>query len=115
MTVASTHFGLNPSEQGRMLSALLPIMEAEPTLVLLGDFNARPDAAVLSPIHARMTDVAQACKNASFTFSSIRPDRRIDYIFLSSDLAPVSFDVPQVICSDHLPLIGDFAFKNDKM
>ena len=111
LTVASTHFGLNPQEQQRMLAGLAPVMEGEQPLVLLGDFNARPDSPMLLPLYARMTDAAAALQRAADTFSSLVPDRRIDYIFLSDALQPKSFETKSVICSDHLPIVCDIEIK----
>jgi endonuclease/exonuclease/phosphatase family metal-dependent hydrolase len=110
LSVASTHFGLNPSEQKRMLSALAPIVKTERPLVLLGDFNARPESAVLDPLRCELTDVAAALDCERYTFSSFAPDRRIDYIFVSKEIVPISCDVPSVICSDHLPIFSDISF-----
>ena len=115
LTVAATHFGLNPSEQSRMLTALAPIMAQERPLVLLGDFNVCPNSTVLEPLRACLTDAAAALGTEELTFSSLSPDRRIDYIFLSHELTPIRVHVPPVVCSDHLPVVCDFVIKSEKM
>ena len=108
--VLSTHFGLNLSEQSRMLTTLLPLLNEEIPTVLLGDFNLRPDAVGLQPLFERLTDVATHFDDPTFTFSSMSPDRRIDYIFVNDGWSPEEYRVLPLPNSDHLPVVASLAF-----
>lgn len=110
LRVISTHFGLNPSEQSRMLATLLPLLETKEPTVLLGDFNMRPDAEALAPLVARLTDAAAECGTPEFTFSSYHPDRRIDYILYNEGLAAHDCRTEKLPNSDHLPLTATLTF-----
>ena len=110
LRVISTHFGLNPSEQSRMIATLLPLLEGEEPTVLLGDFNMRPDAEALAPLLARLTDAAAKCGTPEPTFSSYHPDRRIDYILYNQGLNATSCRTKNLPNSDHLPLSATLTF-----
>ena len=102
-TVLVTHFGLSLEEKLEALKAVLENLEDE-KCILMGDFNVRPDGDILLPIRDRMKDCASACEKEILTFPSDRPDRKIDYIFVSRDVEVVSFDAVNFIASDHLPI-----------
>lgn len=110
LRVISTHFGLNPSEQSRMIATLLSLLEEEEPTVLLGDFNMRPDAEALAPLLSRLTDAAAKCGTPEPTFFSYHPDRRIDYILYNRDLVATSCQTKELHNSDHLPLVASFLF-----
>jgi endonuclease/exonuclease/phosphatase family metal-dependent hydrolase len=59
--------------------------------VLMGDFNAMPDAPVLEQFRqAGWVDAWTTLRagDPGHTFESNAPDKRIDYVWVSSDLAP---------------------------
>jgi len=39
-----------------------------------------------------------------YTYYSAALDRRIDYIWITQDLIPALYEVPQTTASDHLPI-----------
>ena len=104
----STHFGLNLQEKERMMARLLPLLDREkmPT-VLLGDFNAQPDDAVLAPLFDRLKSAAAVRGNTECTFSAWDPYLRIDYIFVSDEFDVTDYRVIHQIASDHMPICAD--------
>ncbi len=104
VTVLSTHYGLNPSEQKNMTAALIKILDETKTpVILMGDFNVEPHAEVLQPIYGRLQSAADETNNKEFTFSSFNPDRVIDYIFVSKEFTVEKTEVVCVRTSDHRP------------
>ena len=102
MTVLVSHFGLNPDEHENARDTLAGLLEPE-RCVAMGDFNVTPESDILRPLRERMTDTADAFTEPLLSFPSDAPDRKIDYIFASRDLAVLSADIPAVIASDHRP------------
>lgn len=85
--------------------------------LLLGDFNAEPDAPELGPLFARMTDVWPAVRpgappGSGATYPADAPRSRIDYVTFTGPgrvLRARSAEVPAVLASDHLPVSAEFA------
>lgn len=106
-TLLVSHFGLNPDEEENAVKTVLSEVESE-KCILMGDFNMKPDNAILAPIYERMTDTATAFENADAkTFPSDKPVEKIDYIFVSRDVKVLSAYVPEIIASDHRPLVAE--------
>ena len=100
--VITTHFGLNGLEHERMVGALTALIDASDIpVILMGDFNVRPHAAVLQPIYDRLRSCADLVGNTDYTFSSFAPDRTIDYIFVSEGIGVEDFTAHKEIVSDH--------------
>lgn len=106
ITVLVTHFGLTDAEQKNAVETVIENLEND-KCILMGDFNAIPEAEVLNPIRKRMKDTAQCFDRELLSFPSDKPDRKIDYIFVSHDIEVVSADIPSIIASDHRPHIAD--------
>ena len=104
-TVLVTHFGLSLEEKLEALKVVLENIE-DKKCILMGDFNVRPDGDILLPIRDKMKDCASVCEKEILTFPSDKPDRKIDYIFVSRDVEVVSFDAVNFIASDPLPLMA---------
>ena len=102
ITVLITHFGLNPDEQENAVKTVLDNLTNE-KCILMGDFNARPDNAVLDPIRVRMKDTACGFDMPKLSFPSDAPRAKIDYIFVSHDIEVVTADIPPIVASDHRP------------
>jgi endonuclease/exonuclease/phosphatase family metal-dependent hydrolase len=125
--VTVTHLAANRINQGdrvRELAALLPWAASQGPGVLMGDFNAEPDAEELRPVMARYRDAwaeAAAAGRAGGVPSGAtrfgRRSSRIDYI-LYEPLIDLRLDSVQVIdvsaqsasgeVSDHHPVIATF-------
>jgi endonuclease/exonuclease/phosphatase family metal-dependent hydrolase len=91
---------------------------AEP-VVLMGDFNARPNAAEMAPIYAQFEDAwSLGGEGSGFTFPAApdaEPNRRIDYVFLSRGnvavvSAAVTLNDETRMTADHLPLTAKVRF-----
>ena len=106
--VAVTHFGLNPDEQENAVRTLLPLIEKE-RFILMGDLNVPPEAPVLLPLRARLSDTARAFPGPRMSFPAEAPDRRIDHILVSPDWRVLSADIPPEILSDHRPYTARLA------
>jgi endonuclease/exonuclease/phosphatase family metal-dependent hydrolase len=87
------------------LPRLLELVAGREATVLLGDLNAEPGSAEMARLRAAgLTDafVAAGGRPADErTWPSDRPDRRIDYIWLSADLEASGFAATTSTASDH--------------
>ena len=101
-TVLCTHFGLNDDEQINAVKTVLESLENE-KCILMGDFNVRPENDVLLPIRACMKDTAELFSEELLSFPSDKPNRKIDYIFVSEDVKVLEADIPAIVAADHRP------------
>jgi endonuclease/exonuclease/phosphatase family metal-dependent hydrolase len=87
------------------LPRLLELVAGRPGTVLVGDFNAEPDSAEIALVRAAgLTDAFLAGGGGpadELTWPSDRPERRIDYLWLSPDLAASGFAATDGTASDH--------------
>ncbi len=112
VTVMSTHFGLNPSEQKNMVEKLAEILDETKTpVILMGDFNAQPHEKVLQPIYSRLKSAADESNCREFTFASYAPERVIDYIFVSREFCVESVEAVDARTSDHRPLTATLSIE----
>lgn len=109
LTVLVTHFGLNPDEQESAVRTLLPHL-ADQKCILMGDFNLTPESPILAPIRARMTDAASYFAGERYSYPSDAPTRKIDYLFVSHDLAITAADIPPTVVSDHRPHTAEISW-----
>ncbi|MFJ4712799.1 endonuclease/exonuclease/phosphatase family protein [Streptomyces sp. NPDC088785] len=73
--------------------------------VLLGDFNATPDAAELAPLWRELRDAGPA---GGVTFPADAPVKRIDYVAVGRGVTVRSVRVPEeAAASDHRPVVAD--------
>jgi endonuclease/exonuclease/phosphatase family metal-dependent hydrolase len=79
-------------------------------IILLGDLNAEPSDPEISMLYqARFIDTVKSMDpQIAYTFASDNPQRRIDYILVSSDLARKieTVRIPLSTASDHLPVVA---------
>jgi endonuclease/exonuclease/phosphatase family metal-dependent hydrolase len=86
-------------------------------IVLMGDFNAGSTSSEMRPLYTRFIDVWRAAGVGSGNTSPARltgnPTSRIDYIFVSTDVAITSVYVPIDAqtrrASDHYPVVSSLA------
>lgn len=115
----NTHLDYRPADAERLSNAqeveLLLKTNPHQAVVLCGDFNDVPG----SPTHAAFAKIFSDSwelvgKGDGFTIPAEKPNKRIDYIWVlkSGELEPISIRVPTSQASDHLPVVGDFRFKN---
>ena len=83
---------------------LLDAVAGRPATVLMGDLNAEPGSAEVALVRrAGLTDAFTAGGGPAveLSWAGGRPDRRIDYIWLSGDLAATGFVATTSTASDH--------------
>ena len=102
LTVLVIHFGLNPDEQENAVQTILANLEDE-KCILMGDFNVVPEDKVLLPIRERMVDTAEFFDAPKLSFPSDNSTIKIDYIFVSKDIAVTEADIPAIVAADHRP------------
>jgi endonuclease/exonuclease/phosphatase family metal-dependent hydrolase len=123
--VTTTHLTTHSAEERAAQVAAVAALHTEPmeTGVVVGDFNAPPDAPELDVLRQRFTDawhLAQAREDQAGlrfwhrdhgeTFPSRRPHARIDQVWVSPGVAVVAAEVLDAHgASDHLPLVVDLA------
>ncbi|MFA7672359.1 MAG: endonuclease/exonuclease/phosphatase family protein [Clostridia bacterium] len=110
LRVIVTHFGLAKGERKNELDLLMPIFrENMKPLVFMGDLNVQPEDTQLKLISKILKDTSDISSETYLTFPSDVPERKIDYIFISHDIAVRSVTVPSTTASDHLPYIADIS------
>ena len=83
--------------------AVAEFWDGSDSTVLLGDFNARPDAPEMIILsEAGLIDAGAGVDR--YTFHSTDPYERIDYIWISADLTATEVVTLQTTASDHLPV-----------
>jgi len=109
----------SPTRRRAQIAALAQYLAARETApgttppVVCGDFNtqaARPDDAVrelLEALRAVRGDYRVHPVDVP-TFHSIRPTRRLDFVFLPQSFRLLHCEVPKLRLSDHLPVLVDF-------
>ncbi|TFV63473.1 UNVERIFIED_ORG: endonuclease [Bacillus sp. AZ43] len=121
--VTATHLTTRSAEERSAQVAALAALHTEEMAagVLVGDFNARPDAPELAPLHARFTDAWELAadrgdqagwrfwqRDEGHTHPARSPHRRIDQAWVSPGVAVASARVLDAEgASDHLPLVVD--------
>lgn len=74
--------------------------------IMTGDLNAEPDRPEIQLLyqHGLHDVVIGAGLTPGYTFTSIQPFQRLDYILVSPDLAATNTIIPGLTASDHLPI-----------
>ncbi|MHC8562661.1 endonuclease/exonuclease/phosphatase family protein [Streptomyces albidoflavus] len=111
LDVYATHLDYRPDPAVRaaQVADMLRVMDRPcpgrcPAHLLLGDFNARPDAPELAPLWTTLHDADPGAP----TFPASAPDRRIDYVATSAGIdLRRTWTAPTGIASDHLPVVAD--------
>ncbi len=108
LTVLVTHFGLNPDEAQNAVDTVCKQIDVSACpVILMGDFNVRPDNAVLLPIRDRMEDTEDVFRTSGLmSYPSDKPYEKIDYIFTSKEIKTTFATLPQMLVSDHRPLFA---------
>lgn len=108
--VFDTHldYRADPRVREQQVAGMLEVMrERAAPQVLMGDLNARPDAAELQPLLTRFTDAWSVATGDGATYPAQMPDRRIDYILLSDDVGVTAAGVLSGLASDHRAVVAD--------
>jgi len=101
------HLGDGTLIRQEHVATLIPAWGGTPRTVIMGDLNAEPDSLEMRLLaSAGLVDVARAIGRGDlYTFSSNDPQEKIDYFWITQDLIPSDFSIPQSTSSDHLPLV----------
>jgi endonuclease/exonuclease/phosphatase family metal-dependent hydrolase len=83
-------------------------------MILCGDFNDTPGSRTHQKLAPAFTDTWTAAGTGDgFTIPAEKPNKRIDFIWLSKDsaLEAVKAWVPESLASDHLPVVTEFRWR----
>ena len=119
ITVLQTHLGKTVSESQLGVVELCRVIdEINGPLIVMGDFNIRPDNFLLDRIRARLQEIAPTEPGYHHTFPSWTHDAeipmpfqkhpycKIDYIFASRHFKQLDCRVYSVRVSDHMPMLA---------
>lgn len=110
-----THLSLNRSIRDTQLQQIrkyIGLLEDE--VILVGDFNSTPEAGEIMYMERELKEAAKEMgKEDLYTFVARDGAReRIDYIFLSPEIAVSDVYTIESDASDHLPLVADIGIKD---
>ncbi|MEF3302033.1 endonuclease/exonuclease/phosphatase family protein [Paenibacillus sp. GYB003] len=112
LTVYVVHldYRADPTVRAVQIEELLAIVgEDRYGKLLMGDFNAGPDAPELRPLFAAFRDAWDEAKGNGFTFPAAQPRIKIDYILIGEGMEVVDSSVPDSSASDHRPVVARLA------
>jgi endonuclease/exonuclease/phosphatase family metal-dependent hydrolase len=105
----------DPAEREHSATELQAIVAAAGSkpVILVGDFNAAPEAKSIAALRGFLTDTWTAVsQEPGFTIPVKKPTRRIDYIWITpASITPVKMAVLQSEASDHLPIVAELRVK----
>ncbi|HLZ48507.1 MAG TPA: endonuclease/exonuclease/phosphatase family protein, partial [Candidatus Limnocylindria bacterium] len=95
------------TEREAQADAYAAFWAKRPRAILAGDYNAHPDDLTITRlVGSGLVDAGAAAGIATaFTYSSGDPHERIDYVFVSPDVTPVSARILDGTASDHRPVL----------
>jgi endonuclease/exonuclease/phosphatase family metal-dependent hydrolase len=104
-TVAVAHLSLGTQSRRRQLDFIGEQLQGKPNVVLMGDFNCRPDSPELQSLFAHTSLMPP--NDPRPTFPSWHPQRAIDHILVDSHLQVDRMWTLPPAFSDHLPLAAE--------
>jgi endonuclease/exonuclease/phosphatase family metal-dependent hydrolase len=109
VTVFNTHLSVRADARRAQVRDILRVLAGvRGPFVLLGDFNARPNAPEIAALRARLVDAAAVARVRTPTV----PGTRIDYVFASRGAKVLSARVPGGRpVSDHRALVARLRFR----
>ncbi|HEX2072550.1 MAG TPA: endonuclease/exonuclease/phosphatase family protein [Geodermatophilus sp.] len=126
--VTNTHLTTRSADERAAQVAALAALHTEPmeTGVLVGDFNAGPDAPELTALRERFTDAWELApargdqagwrfwqRDEGLTHPARSPHHRIDQVWVSTGVAVASAQVLDAYgASDHLPVVVDLEVRS---
>lgn len=101
----------------RQTARILRAIAADPhPKILMGDLNEGAGSSAVSLLSRSLRDVfahAGFGPSGTYPLPLFLPDLRLDYVFASAELAPVSSFVLRVPASDHYPVVADLRLEVD--
>lgn len=109
----TTHldYRADPTVRQMQVNDMLEIVNADrgPTL-LVGDLNAPPESAELTPLWDEFDDPWDAQgEGPGYTFPAQDPTKRIDYVLTSPTVETDSVKVVNTFASDHRPVVAELS------
>ena len=102
------HLALGKSARGQQLRDLYDMVkETKKPHIVAGDFNIFWGEEEIAEF-LENTGMINADKDKLPSYPSWKPTRHLDFVLHSPDIAITKFWMPQVIYSDHLPVVCDF-------
>lgn len=100
-----THLSLKKSSRVRQIQFLIQRLNSYQSAILMGDLNCEPDSREFNYLlsHTALEDTSEH----PYTFPSWRPQRQLDHILATGDLAVRHLQTMPFACSDHLPVIAE--------
>jgi len=91
--------------------SLIEAWNGAPRAVIVGDLNATPDSPEMQMLaDTGLVDFSATISSTrGYTFNSVDPYQKIDYIWTSDDWKVTDFAIPQTTASDHLPLVASLS------
>ena len=111
LVIFNTHFGLSGGERVKQAESLAALVQsAAYPVIVCGDFNERADALAVRALLAQ-TGLSDAdATQDRWTYPTNALEGRIDYLFYSPPLLCQGVSVIETAASDHLPVVGEFAW-----
>ncbi|WP_030752088.1 endonuclease/exonuclease/phosphatase family protein [Streptomyces sp. NRRL S-31] len=109
--VYATHldYRSDPSVRRAQVDDMLGVLAGDTgPKVLLGDFNAEPDAPELARLWGTLADAAP---NGDKTYPAADPVRRIDLVTVSPDVTVLRAHASVSPASDHRPVVADLLLR----
>lgn len=123
LAVFVVHLGLSYEDRTTQAQEVMSVVNAAPSpKILMGDFNSLPTGVpesgiglndtIYEDISVYLNDTWTAAGNSlnppeGYTWPSMSPSRRIDYIWVSPDIVVLSCEVISTAAgSDHLPVVA---------
>ena len=112
-----THIDYRQEDEERKMNVVelkgIVAAHAKMPIILCGDFNSTPDSKIHEMAKKFLADSWELIgSGVGSTFPSDKPDRRIDYIWISPEsIRPIKIWVPKSDASDHVPVAGEFFLK----
>lgn len=101
--------GADTKERLRMSKLIIKEIKGKKPLVLMGDFNIKPNTKTIEVIESKLTNVFKGEMTTSFNMEHKKnpgyATAVVDMFFASPDIEIVSKSVPTDDVSDHLPLL----------
>ena len=114
MRVFDTHLDYRADprvRQQQVTDMLAYIGDASAPTLLFGDLNAPPDAPEIQPLLERLHDTWPRSVGPGLTDPADVPQKRIDYVLVSSHFRVRSATVPVALASDHRPVVVDLVLR----
>ena len=104
------HLALKQKVREEQLNYLTKIAAINPgPVIIAGDFNTFGGNAETEKIMEAL-DLYDPNLEQLPTFPSSSPKFQLDHVLCSKSIRTIDFKIPQIECSDHLPIIFDFEY-----